>query len=90
MSSADLSLLRDTPRGLRVSDLELERDLDLEVESRLRDLRDLGGEGLREVDDLRLRDGRGERDMELSDGVDDLRRVPRSGLRPRPLPPRSL
>jgi hypothetical protein len=75
--------------GVRLTHLEAEGDLDLElVLRRLRALRDLGGgDGLSdsEVDLLRL-GGRGERELD-SDGMDDLRRVPRFGLLPLPLPP---
>jgi hypothetical protein len=85
-----LSLPRDTLlRGVRPDDREDERDL--ERDSR-RDLRDLGGgEGLMDADvvDLLRLDGRGEREGE-DEGVGDLRRAPRSGLLPRPRPPRPL
>ena len=85
------SLLRDKLlRGVRLSDLEDERDLDLEGESR-RALRDLGGgEGLKDEDvvDLLRFDGLGERERE-DEGVGD-RRVPRSGLCPLPRPPLPL
>ena len=93
--SLALSLLRDNfLRGVRLSDLDVERDLDrdLELDSRLYDRRDRGGgEALTdlEIDLLRLA-GRGERDIEESVGEGDLLRVPRSGLLPLPLPPRPL
>ena len=78
-------------RGVRLSDLEDDRDLDIETDSR-RDRRDLGGgEGLKDGDvvDLLRFDGRGEREWE-DEGFGDLRRVPRSGLLPRPRPPLPL
>lgn len=86
-----LSLLREKLlRGVRLSDLEDERDLDLEGEAR-RVLRDLGGEGLKDADvvDLLRFDGLGERERE-DEGVGDRRRFPRSGLRPLPRPPLPL
>ena len=79
--------------GVRLRDLDVERDLDLELElRRLRSLRDLGGGyGLNDSEvDLRRLAGRGDRERDASEAVGDLRRVPRSGLLPLPLPPLPL
>jgi len=89
-----LSLLRATLGAeVRLIDLEVASDPDLELESRrLRDLRDLaGGEGLinSEVDLLGLGGG-GDREMEASDCVGDLRWTTRSGLLPLALSLRPL
>lgn len=82
--------------GTGLRDLETDADLDLErdLDKDLRRKRDLLGEGEGLMDSdvgrLLLR-GLGEGDREISLGVVDLRRrVPRSGLRPLPLPPRPL
>jgi hypothetical protein len=77
--SLSLVLLRDDfLQDPRLNDRELEMDLELELEPRrLWHLRDLsGGEGLAEWEvDLRLRGRLGERERDVSEGV-DLRRVP--------------
>lgn len=67
------------------------KESDLEAEEvlrrRLRSTRPLRGEGLRLIESDLLRFRAGERDLERSDGVEDLRRVPRAGLLPLPLLP---
>jgi len=84
LPSGDLAR-RDWLTGGEI-ETDLERDLEL---WRLRFLRFLGGgEGLigSDVDLLRF-SGLGERDREVSEGMGDLRRIPRSRLLPLPLPP---
>lgn len=83
-----LSLLLETRvLGVRLRDLELVGDLDLELLLR-RNLRALGGgERLIEPEAALLRlCGRGERERELSEGLSDLLRAARSGVLPLPLP----
>jgi hypothetical protein len=82
-----LSRLRETLlRGVRLGDLEGDRDIELVLRRVRRALG--GGEGLIESDVALLLDGLGERERELLEGVEDLRRGARFGLLPLPLPPR--
>jgi len=80
----NLLLLRAKPLPDRGEETDL--DLDLDLVSSLRLLR-RGGDGLREADGVLRRFGNGETDTEMSERLGDLRRVPRSGLLPRPLSP---
>jgi len=84
-----LSRLRDALlRGVRLGDREDDLDLDTELVLR-RDRRDLGGgDGLRDSDVALRLDGLGDRERELPEGVDDLRRATRLELLPLTLPPR--
>jgi len=81
-----LSRLRDTLlRGVRLSDLDGERDIELVLR---RDRRDRsGGDGLIDSEIALRLDGRGEREWDDPEG-EDLRRGARFGLLPLPLPPR--
>jgi len=82
-----LSRLRETLlRGVRLGDLEGDRDIELVLRRIRRALG--GGDGLIESDVALLLDGLGERERELLEGVEDLRRGARIGLLPLPLPPR--
>jgi len=82
-----LSRLRDTLlRGVRLGDLEGDRDMELVLRRVRRDLG--GGDGLIESEVALRFDGLGERERERDVGVDDLRRGARFGLLPLPLPPR--
>jgi hypothetical protein len=82
-----LSRLRDTLlRGVRLGDLEGDRDMELVLRRVRRDLG--GGDGLIESEVARRFDGLSERERERDVGVDDLRRGARFGLLPLPLPPR--
>lgn len=82
-----LSRLRDTLlRGVRLSDLDGERDIELVLR---RDRRDRsGGDRLMDSEVALRLDGLGEREWEDPGGVVDLRRGARFGLLPLPLPPR--
>ena len=82
-----LSRLRETLlRGVRLGGLEGDRDIELVLRRIRRALG--GGDGLIESDVALLLDGLGERERELLEGVEDLRRGARIGLLPLPLPPR--
>lgn len=82
-----LSRLGDTLlRGVRLGDLEGDRDMELVLRRVRRDLG--GGDGVRESEVALRFEGLREREREVLEGVDDLLRGARFGLLPLPLPPR--
>lgn len=90
---ASLSLLRESfLRGVRLGDLDIEGDLEMDLDMELvlrRDRRDRGGgDGDKDADEDLLLFVGGDLEREISEGVGDLRRGPRSGLLPLPRPPR--
>jgi hypothetical protein len=83
----NLSRLRDILlRGVRLGDLDGDRDTELVLRRVRRDLG--GGDGLIESEVALRLDGLGEREREDLEGVEDRRRGARFGLLPLPLPPR--